>query len=360
MAIRKASASNIEGARFNDASAGTTQIPDVPDKLVLGTAVAGQIGVGGGPNTVSIPFTTPTGGIPTTIVATSSPGSITGSSTGSPVIVSGLVGGTTYTFTLVGSNTTGTGPVSDASNAVTAISQYELSSTFNSSGTYTVPAGKTSIAVYTIQGGGNGVVGNSGTYGSGGNGGIGGVGGRGIAFKDYAVNSGQTFTVTVGGSGGGHSSFGNLANNTNQTSNVAGAVTANGGSAGNGGGAGGDGGNGSVGSNLVLSDGNNNIATVLTGSGGGGGGGGNNLDSNANTRIGGTGGTGAGNGGSGGQGARSGSLQGNGGSAGNVASARGAGGGGGGGGGAGFNYGSPGGGNGGNGIGGQVLVYAKG
>lgn len=359
MAVRRASASNIEGARYNDASAGVAQIPDVPDKLVLGTAVAGETGVGSGPNTASIPFTTPTGGIPTTIVATSNPGSITGSSTGSPVVVSGLVGGTSYTFTLVGSNTTGSSPVSDPSNQITAISEYQLSSTFNSSGTYTVPSGKTEIAVYMIQGGSSGNAAGNATYGSGGSGGSGGAGGRGIAFKDYAVNSGQTFSVTVGGAGGGHSSFSNLASTQNQTSNVSGAVTANGGSGGNGGGGGSNGSAGGTGGNLVLTDGNKTIATIATGNGGGGGGGGGNLD-NANTNTGGAGGSGAGNGGNGGIGAGAGYRSPGGGNNGNNASGMGSGGGGGGGSGAAYNYGAPSPGNGGAGQAGQVLVYAKG
>lgn len=235
MAIRKASASNIEGARFNDASAGTTQIPDVPDKVTLGTPIAGQTGVAGGPGTITIPFTVaPTGGIPTNFVATSDPDSLTGSSTGSPIVVSGVVGGTTYTFTVVASNTTGASPASDPSTPVTAISEYSLSSTFTSSGTFTVPAGKTRVAAFLVGGGGSG--GSGGTLAlnsfNSSSGGGGGGAGAAVGFQEYEVNSGTSYTITIGGAGGGATSFGNLIT-ANGGSNAPGGNNENAGSGGN-------------------------------------------------------------------------------------------------------------------------------
>ncbi len=50
---------------------------------------------------------------------TSSPGGKTATGTGSPITVTGLTNGTSYTFTVTATNSAGTGPASAASNAVT-------------------------------------------------------------------------------------------------------------------------------------------------------------------------------------------------------------------------------------------------
>lgn len=94
---------------------------------------------------------------------------------------------------------------------------YQLAQTFNSSGTYTVSAGVTKIAVVAIGGGGNGNAGARGNNTSKGAGGNGGVASRTVGFYDYAVNSGQTFSVTIGGSGGGTTSFGTNISNVSPT-----------------------------------------------------------------------------------------------------------------------------------------------
>src|ERR1039457_1622522 len=49
---------------------------------------------------------------------TSSPGNITATGTASPITVTGLTNGTSYTFTVTATNTSGTGPASSASNSV--------------------------------------------------------------------------------------------------------------------------------------------------------------------------------------------------------------------------------------------------
>ena len=178
-------------------------IPDVPDAPTIGTATISQ-------TTATVPFTAPTtGGVVTTYTATSTPGGITATSSTSPITVTGLVGGTSYTFKVKGTNATATGIESSASNSVTAIASYALSQTFDSSGTYTVPAGKTQIALVGVSAGGGG-----GAYAffdspSGGSGGI------AFIHKDISTNAGTNYTVTIGaggnsGAGGGALSFGNV------------------------------------------------------------------------------------------------------------------------------------------------------
>lgn len=93
---------------------GITPIPDVPDAPTIGTATISG-------TTASVPFTAAvTGGTVTTFTATSTPGSITGTSATPPVSVSGLTPGTAYTFKVKGTNSTATGPESSASNSITA------------------------------------------------------------------------------------------------------------------------------------------------------------------------------------------------------------------------------------------------
>lgn len=167
---------------------------------------------------------------------------------------------------------------------VIPLGDYALSQTFNSSGTYTVPAGKRQVAVLMCGGGGSGNV--SGYSKGGGGGGGGGL----LAFKDYDVTAGSTFTVTVGGSGG-TSNFGNIAG-VNGGGNGSYASGGGGGSANAGptgynfvaGASGGNGGNSTYsgtaqsgnagGSSNSISLSLTGLGTVNLSSGGGGGGGG--------------------------------------------------------------------------------------
>ncbi|BCV64734.1 GlyGly-CTERM sorting domain-containing protein [Shewanella carassii] len=58
---------------------------------------------------------------------TSSPGGLTASGAGSPLTVSGLSNGTDYSFTVIASNTAGTGPASSPSNTVTPKANQSIS-----------------------------------------------------------------------------------------------------------------------------------------------------------------------------------------------------------------------------------------
>jgi len=89
--------------------------PVAPDAPTVGTAT-------GGAGSASITFTAPYdngGATITSYRATSSPGSITGNASSSPVTVSGLTGGTAYTFTIAAINSAGISTASSASNSVT-------------------------------------------------------------------------------------------------------------------------------------------------------------------------------------------------------------------------------------------------
>lgn len=90
--------------------------PTLPGAPTGATATAGA-------SSASVAFTAPTNtGTPSTITqyrVTSSPGAITATGASSPINVTGLTNGTSYTFTVAATNAAGTGPESAASNSVT-------------------------------------------------------------------------------------------------------------------------------------------------------------------------------------------------------------------------------------------------
>ncbi|OKP98982.1 chitobiase/beta-hexosaminidase C-terminal domain-containing protein [Paenibacillus sp. P46E] len=109
-------ATNAEGdsAASNERSATPKTVPGAPDKV---TAVSGN-------GQAVISFTAPetNGGSPITgYEITSSPGNIVANGTASPITVTGLTNGTTYTFTVKAVNSAGSSTASALSNAVTPI-----------------------------------------------------------------------------------------------------------------------------------------------------------------------------------------------------------------------------------------------
>lgn len=89
-------------------------VPGAPTGISASPSGTGQI---------SVAFTAPvsTGGSPITgYTVTASPGGATGTGAGSPITVSGLTVGQSYTFTVTATNSAGTGSASAASNAAVA------------------------------------------------------------------------------------------------------------------------------------------------------------------------------------------------------------------------------------------------
>ncbi len=100
-----------DSAASNEASATPRTVPSAPTGV---TATAGN-----GQATVS--FTAPPNGgsIITSYKVTAMPGTITATGTGSPITVTGLSNGVTYTFTVQAVNSAGSSAASDGSNSVT-------------------------------------------------------------------------------------------------------------------------------------------------------------------------------------------------------------------------------------------------
>lgn len=234
--------------------------PAAPGAPTIGTATAGTN------NNASVAFTAPacTGRFPagiTNYTAISTPGCITATGASSPVTVTGLTTGTSYTFRVRANGANGlSGPLSAASNSITAT--IKTCETFTTAGSYTwvAPAGVTSVAAIAVGGGGRGAaaycIGCSFSAGAGG-------GGGGLAYRNaHSVTPGTSYSLVVGAAGG-------VSWFVNQ-STVLGV---------NGGGEGfdntpGQGGSVISGSGMSGTNGRGGVGSVKAGSGGGGGGGG--------------------------------------------------------------------------------------
>ena len=101
-----------QGTASSTASATPLTVPGAP---TIGTATRGN-------TEAVVTFSAPAsngGSVITGYTVTSSPGSITGTGSASPITVTGLTNGTAYTFTVTATNAAGTGSASSASNSVT-------------------------------------------------------------------------------------------------------------------------------------------------------------------------------------------------------------------------------------------------
>ena len=176
---------------------GASTWPATPGAPTIGTATAGS-GL-----CASVTFTAPActgypaGGI-TGYRVISTPGCFSNTGASSPIVVSGLSNGTSYTFKAQATNATGYGDLSAASNSITASSA--SSQSYTTAGTYSwvAPSCVTSVSVVSVGAGGG--------YNEGG-------GGGGLAYKNnISVTPGNSYSVVVGAAGGintqgGSSSF---------------------------------------------------------------------------------------------------------------------------------------------------------
>ena len=108
-------ATNAKGNSPASSASNSVTPSSVPGAPTIGTATKGNA-------QASVTFTAPASNGGSTITGytvTSNPGSITGTGSSSPILVTGLTNGTAYTFTVTATNATGTSTPSSASNQVT-------------------------------------------------------------------------------------------------------------------------------------------------------------------------------------------------------------------------------------------------
>lgn len=174
---------------------GASTWPALPGAPTIGTATAGSA------LCASVTFTAPAcTGYPAGVTGyrvVSTPGCFSNTGASSPIVVSGLTNGTSYTFKAQATNANGYGCLSAASNSITASNAGSQS--YTTAGTYSwvAPAGVTSVSVVAVGSGAGGQW-NCNAGGSSGQGG----GGGGLGYKNnYPVTPGSSYTVVVGAAG---------------------------------------------------------------------------------------------------------------------------------------------------------------
>lgn len=183
---------------------GASTWPTPPGAPTIGSATAGTAAC------ASVTFTAPAcAGYPANVIGyrvISTPGCLSNTGASSPVVVSGLSVGTSYTFKVQATNTSGYGDLSTASGSITATlvtcATYTTAGTF----TYIVPSGVTSVSAVVVGGGGGGAglnPGNPGLPFYGPPKRYGGGGGSLRWQNNISVTPGESLTVVVGGGGGG-------------------------------------------------------------------------------------------------------------------------------------------------------------
>ena len=129
----------------------------------------------------------------------------------SPVTISGLTNGTSYTIRLKAVSDIGESDASESVSATPNVTETIQTFTTVGSTTWTAPAGVTSVE-YLVVGGGGGSGGGFDT------GGGGGGGGGMVLTGSYSVTAGNTYTIIVGDGGAGGISIRNPVSETNGSS----------------------------------------------------------------------------------------------------------------------------------------------
>ncbi len=193
---------------------GASTWPATPGAPTIGTATAGIAAC------ASVTFTAPgCTGYPAGVTGyrvVSTPGCFTNTGASSPIVVTGLSAGTSYTFKAQATNATGYGALSAASNSITA--NIQTCATYTTAGSYSwvAPSGVTSVAVVAVGGGGGGTRG-------------GGGGGGELRYGNaISVTPGNSYAVVVGARGTSAVGLFCASNGGNSTFNTS-TVVANGG-----------------------------------------------------------------------------------------------------------------------------------
>ena len=161
----------------------------VANAPTIGTATAGLA------QCASVAFTAPAcvgGGAISSYTVFANCGALRATGASSPLLVTGLTVGTSYTFKAVATNAYGPSYPSAASNSVTGAvatcAVYTTAGTFS----WVAPTGVTSVAVVAVGSGGYGYNGS----------GAGGGGGGALVYRNaVSVTPGSSYTVVVGATG---------------------------------------------------------------------------------------------------------------------------------------------------------------
>jgi len=125
------------------------KILDIPANApTIGTATDSADADGGKVSVAFTPDSSGVGGPIFSYIATSNPGSITGTGSSSPIVVSGLTDNTSYTFTVASRNPSGNSPTSAASNSATPTIPF--SSGMESIATYALTSSQATITFSSI------------------------------------------------------------------------------------------------------------------------------------------------------------------------------------------------------------------
>jgi hypothetical protein len=303
-AVRSKNAAGYSSFSTSSISITTTSVPQSP---TISAVTSGFESASVAFNANSTGGSTITG-----YTVTASPGNATATGSSSPLKLSGLTAGTSYTFTVTATSSKGISAASTASSSVTPFTAsggsittsggYRIH-TFTGTSNFIFTGDSANIDHLVIAGGGAG--GQASSNGAGGGGGAGGL------IQGTAQMQQGSYAITIGGGGGGTGGSGGNGGASSIALGASTLVTTTGGGGGGGlraagaaGGSGGGGGGGTVGSTFVDAPGGSGTAGQGFSGGasvssddnntrsGGGGGGANAAGTNATGGVGGTGGAG--------------------------------------------------------------------